>query len=200
MKYNIANIGNRLKAERKKAGIKSQNALAEYLNQNNYRSYTRQTISKWEHGLEMPPLDVLITLCDLFNCELGYLLCEYDCKTREKTDIHKMTGLSEAAIDILCNWNNIGNISAHTNYSWARNSLHVLSDLLERDMLLVHEVLLPIKNYVVNRLSYAAPDSELKSSNFTRKDFLDKYQLALFTASTGLTRCADDIYKKKKEL
>ena len=37
-------------------------------------------------------------MCDLFGCEIGYLLCDYDCKTRTATDIQKETGLSEAAI------------------------------------------------------------------------------------------------------
>ena len=40
-------------------------------------------------------------LCNIFNCEIGYLLCEYDCKTRAATDIVKETGLSEKSIDIL---------------------------------------------------------------------------------------------------
>lgn len=42
-------------------------------------------------------------MCDLFNCELGYLLGEYNCKTRATTDIQAATGLSERAIDRLQN-------------------------------------------------------------------------------------------------
>lgn len=101
MEYIFEKIGQRMKDERKAAGIKSQDVLAEYLEKNNYRSFKRQTIAKWEKGEECPPLDVLLTLCKLYNCELGYLLCEYDCKTRENTDIQKVTGLSEDAIDKL---------------------------------------------------------------------------------------------------
>ena len=101
MNYILKNIGKRLKEERKASGFKSQDALAEYLAKNNYRSFKRQTIAKWENGEECPPLDVLLTLCKLYKCELGYLLCEYDCKEKENTDIQKITGLSEDAINKL---------------------------------------------------------------------------------------------------
>ncbi|CVI69062.1 hypothetical protein BN3660_01432 [Eubacteriaceae bacterium CHKCI004] len=101
MKYNLKKIGKRLQTERKLAGFKSHDSLSEYIRQHNYRGFTRQTIAKWEHGLELPPLDVLCTLCVPFNCEIGYLLCEYDCKTRENTDINQVTGLSEDAINAL---------------------------------------------------------------------------------------------------
>lgn len=101
MEYNYFKIGERLKAERKNAGFKSHDTLCDYIQEHNYRSFTRQTIAKWEKGLELPPLDVLCTLCVPFKCEVGYLLCEYDCKTRENTDIKEAIGLSEFAIDTL---------------------------------------------------------------------------------------------------
>lgn len=101
MKYNLIEIGDRLKTERKKAGFKNHDELADYIRNHNYRGFTRQTISKWERGLEMPPLDILCSLCEPFECELGYLLCEYDCKTRNDTDIRNETGLSEDAINVL---------------------------------------------------------------------------------------------------
>ena len=83
MKYNLIEIGVRLKTERKKAGFKSHDELVDYIKNHNYRGFTRQTISKWERGLEMPPLDILCSLCELFECELGYLLCEYETKGKK---------------------------------------------------------------------------------------------------------------------
>jgi DNA-binding Xre family transcriptional regulator len=63
---------------------------------------TRQTISKLENGKSVETtLNTLLNLCSVFDCELGYLLGEYDCKTRTATDIQKETGLSEKSIDIL---------------------------------------------------------------------------------------------------
>lgn len=63
--------------------------------------YSRKTIASWEKGNPIPPLDALIKMCEIFDCELGYLLCEHDTKTRAAADIQNETGLNEAAIDIL---------------------------------------------------------------------------------------------------
>lgn len=60
-----------------------------------------QTVSKWENGNSVPSLDNLFKLCDLFGCDLGYLLGEYECKTRAAADIQEMTGLSRLASDNL---------------------------------------------------------------------------------------------------
>lgn len=101
LEYNLTEIGERLKKERKEYGFKSHDALCDYIKENNYRSFKRQTISKWEQGKECPPLDVLLTLCKLYNCEVGYLLCEYDCKYRENTNIKETIGLTEENIEYL---------------------------------------------------------------------------------------------------
>ena len=91
-KYNFQKIGNRIKQERNKAK-KSQDELGDYI------GVTRQKVAKWEHGKDLPQLSDLLRLCNLFDCEIGYLLCEYDCKTKVATDIQTVTGLSETAIN-----------------------------------------------------------------------------------------------------
>lgn len=193
MRYDKIKIGNRLKEERKKAGFKSQDALVEYIQLNNYRSFKRQTISKWEKGEEMPPLDVLCTLCEPFNCELGYLLCEHDCKTKSSTDIHQITGLSEKSIEILKQWNKVGSLKGQ-DYSWARNCTRAINDLLEEDIWFSHEVLLPIADYCVKRHRYEEP----ALSDHERTKALKDFRLALFTASEGLISCIKAIYTKEK--
>lgn len=67
---------------------------------------SRQTIAKWENGETLPNLETFFNMCKLFKCELGYLLCEYDCKTKAATDIYALTGLSENAINKLITINN----------------------------------------------------------------------------------------------
>lgn len=94
-------IGERIRTERKKLDL-TQDGLAEKIDIG-----SRQTIAQWENGVALPPLSKLLCMCDLFGCETGYLLCDYDCKTRTATDIQKETGLSEAAINEL--------ITAHTS-------------------------------------------------------------------------------------
>ena len=97
-KYDWNKIGQRIKKARELAGL-SQGELGEKI------SYGYQMIGKWERGETRPSLDSLFSLCNVFNCEIGYLLCEYDSKTRESTDIQAVTGLSERAIEILSDFN-----------------------------------------------------------------------------------------------
>ena len=98
MQYNEKEIAERLKIERHKKGL-SQDELADYL------SVNRNTISAWESQDSkkgrVPPLDCMLKMCAFFDCELAYLLCEQDCKTRTITDIHQATRLSQEAIEDL---------------------------------------------------------------------------------------------------
>lgn len=97
MQYLQEVIASRITEERTALGL-TKEGLAERLNVN------RNTITSWERKDSKgryPPLEDLARMCDLFNCELGYLLGEYDCKTRAATDIQSETGLSERAIDRL---------------------------------------------------------------------------------------------------
>ena len=79
MWYDYKKIGARIKEERLEAGFKNQSDFAEKLC---LSVDSRQTISKWENGHDLPSIDILLDMCGIFQCELGYLLCEYDCKNR----------------------------------------------------------------------------------------------------------------------
>ena len=108
MKYNLEKIGKRIrdcrKAYRNKdycSGAPDQATFGAILKDDPDKEYNRKTISNWEKGISLPPLDIMLRMCDLFECDLGYLLCEYDTKTRSATDIQAETGLSEDAINVL---------------------------------------------------------------------------------------------------
>ena len=88
-------IGERIKQQRIEAGYKTQSIFAEALG---LEYDSRQSIGAWEQGKRLPSLKILLKMCELFDCEIGFLLCEYDCKTREETDISAATGLSEKSI------------------------------------------------------------------------------------------------------
>lgn len=103
MNYDKKAIGKRIKKERLAAGFKNQGSFAQKMS---YHEDSRQTIGNWENGKIMPSLTDLFKMCEIFDCELGYLLCEYDCKTRKATDIQTATGLSENAINALSNIKN----------------------------------------------------------------------------------------------
>lgn len=72
MKYNFKEIGARIRAERKKLGL-SQQELCDKINLSQ-----RATLGRFESGTSETPLWVLVELCRVFDCELGYLLCEHN--------------------------------------------------------------------------------------------------------------------------
>ena len=86
-------IGDRIRKERKALNL-TQDEFKERIHIS-----ARQTIARWENGKALPTLEDFIIMCELFRCDIGYLLCEHDEKTRTATDIRKETGLSETAIN-----------------------------------------------------------------------------------------------------
>lgn len=110
MKYNFKEIGLRIRTERKAAGFKSQDDLIDCLRNKYGYSISRNTLSAIEKGkTNHYDVELLADLCELFNCEMGYLLCEYECKTGRNTDISAATGLSEEAIEKLSTHKRNGN-------------------------------------------------------------------------------------------
>lgn len=92
--YDWKEIGERIRKERKDKHIHLE-PLA------NAIGTTRQTLSRWEkgEGVEVT-VNMLLNLCNVFNCEMGYLLGEhgYELKTRTATAFQKETGLSVLAV------------------------------------------------------------------------------------------------------
>ena len=69
-------MGERIKTQRKELGL-SQFELSGML------YCDRGVLGKYEKGERIPPLDLLFRMCEKFDCELGYLLGEYEEKTRK---------------------------------------------------------------------------------------------------------------------
>lgn len=102
MKYDLKKIGKRIKTERKNHPNKyNQTNFGRKLKDYKENGFNRDTVASWEKGEALPDIDVLLKMCEIFNCELGYLLCEFDTKTRINADIQKETGLSEESIEAL---------------------------------------------------------------------------------------------------
>lgn len=93
------NLKKGLKRARKRAGY-TQVELAKMLN------VSIKTIMNWEQGIATPAVDTLIGLCDLYECDLDYLMGKIDCRTHDVQEIHEYTGLSEQAIETLHEWGN----------------------------------------------------------------------------------------------
>ena len=96
MDYNKEITGNIIRTERNKLGI-TQAELG------NMVKTSGKQISNYEKGITAPPMDMMFSLCKVFNCELGYLLGEEDYTEKSKlsTMIVNETGLSLDAIKVL---------------------------------------------------------------------------------------------------
>ncbi len=104
MNYDAVFIGKRIHTERKKLGWTLQK-LGMKITVDNNRSSDRKYLSgkqvcNYEKGITIPPLVVLLQLCDIFDCELGYLLGEpgYENGTQSLTNAINETGLNAEAI------------------------------------------------------------------------------------------------------
>lgn len=91
MEYNYKKIGERIRLERKNLKM-NQTELCSNI------GVGRNSLVDFENGIKIPALDTLLVMCKLFNCDIGYLLCEYDCKYHRNADIQEETGLSEKSI------------------------------------------------------------------------------------------------------
>lgn len=100
MKYDFEAIGKRISSERENFSEKklTQFELGEKL------GYNAKTVRKWEQGKTLPELTTMLQMCEMFGCELGYLLGEYNTRTRAAADIQSATGLRESAIKKLATY------------------------------------------------------------------------------------------------
>ena len=107
MEYCFSKIGQRIKKMRKKT-VKPGKITA-YGKEKNYSQgefaedfcMSKSTVVAIEKGDEKAIGSHIFDLCKAFGCDVGYLLGEYECETKEKQDIQDVTGLSEKAIDRL---------------------------------------------------------------------------------------------------
>lgn len=96
MNYDSEVIGKKLLTERKKRGW-TRAKLSELTN------ISEKQIYKYEKGKVFPSIESLQLLCNekIFNCELGYLLCEEEYKegTKLDTKIVEKLGLTKKSIE-----------------------------------------------------------------------------------------------------
>ena len=98
MEYNFQEIAERIRESRKSKNL-SQDGFIELLSKHGLK-IGRNTLSSIENGVESAyTFAFLKTISEIDNCDIGYILGEYEEKTQE---IHQMclsTGLSEKAIE-----------------------------------------------------------------------------------------------------
>ena len=112
-------IGVRIRQERRKLpGRVSQEALGERLAQviPTRDNIKQSTVASWESGRTLPPLDALIAMSEVFGCDIGYLLGDFERRFRDVQDICERTGLSERTVDSL-----IRMYQDNPQYPWPRS-------------------------------------------------------------------------------
>lgn len=100
----------------------------------------RQTYANIENCETELTLFTLYRLCEILECDIGYLLGEYPTKKRDTADVQKVTGLSEKSIETLKSLNN----SSHLD----KNVINNLYALKAIDFLLSHKLGLSILRYI----------------------------------------------------
>lgn len=98
MHYSSEAIGKTIREEREKRKW-TQDHLGKKL------GCVGKQISNYEKGKLVPPIDSLLKLCEIFDCELGFLLGEPDYTERTKfnTFFSDISGLSSEILPVLSN-------------------------------------------------------------------------------------------------
>ncbi len=90
-------IGTRIKSEREKQNLSAKEFLTKI-----YKSeQSHKMLSAWETGKRIPDLDSLAIMAELFDCDIGYLLGDYDERKRDLADASAVTGLTGDAVERL---------------------------------------------------------------------------------------------------
>lgn len=123
-------IASRIKGERERLG-KTQTGLGIELGAlYDIPPMSQSTISKWESGEKIPPLDQFIDLSKVFHCDIAYLLGESDDRRVGNTDVSEYTGLNPETTERLHN-----ELATDTEAFFMRSFFTLLIDTLKFDML-----------------------------------------------------------------
>jgi len=98
--YDTCTVGKIIKHERANVMGVTMNEFAEVLSKHDL-NVSVSTLKKWESGSIEIPLNKLLILCNIFGCEIDYLLGRQKCKTKKAVDICEATGLSGRSASLL---------------------------------------------------------------------------------------------------
>lgn len=95
-KYSEKQLAEIIKNTRLNMKKYTQDNMAEHL-----ELFSRQAYANIENGSSKIQLKHIIKLCEIFDCDIGYLFGDYPTKRKVSADVQEITGLSEAAIEYL---------------------------------------------------------------------------------------------------
>lgn len=167
-RYKFNEIGERIR-ELRKAARMNQEQFIEKLNDYDVK-IARNRLSGIENGVrESFSLDLLLAACEIFKCDMGYLLGEYSERNRDNHEICEYTGLSECAIETIKELKE-------------KSDSRAWSDLLS---CIIADVDFPYLLGVIE--SYITVPSETIRADFEGSTaFINKKDLSLFSANNAL--------------
>ena len=62
---------------------------------------TKSSVESWEKANSTPKSVMLPAICDVGNCDVGFLFGEHECSTKDLQGVVNFTGLSEESVSIL---------------------------------------------------------------------------------------------------
>ena len=95
-------IGDRIRTERKALKMTQEKLAEEVAVLTGDEIISQNTISDWERGVSIPPLNRVFALSKVFKCDCGYILGDYKEKTHGQNYISGETGLSPESVQYLC--------------------------------------------------------------------------------------------------
>lgn len=186
MLYSHNITGERIFIERTKLGLSQDElakkvtaALTSNISDESGKNISRQKIGRWEIGEPVKKLDELQALAKVFDCEIGYLLGEYPCKTKENTDICKETGLSETVVNLL-------------KYAHKTESFSFLIDFLNEIIPSLNDSYI-MTNY--EHLKFARKSTNLNKEQRSKLESIDINELKLLCKGIGLDVLSNDAAK-----
>lgn len=168
-------FGENLQKLRKEKGI-SQEQLAEQL------GVTRQSVSKWESGSSYPEMDKLVTICQIFNCDLDSLInkdISQEKNKQEATSVVK-TVLTETT-------------------TYIRKTIQLLEQKSIKDLIkIVAQVLIIIFIICLFRIPFSVIESTISNvfyaNNNVVSDFFMRFWHFIFSAGYGILAIATFLY------
>lgn len=152
-------IGRRIKEERRKKKL-NQAKLGEAVGKLTGEDVGQATVSDWETGKTIPPIDRILALSKIFGCDCGYLLCDYNQSTHDLLEMCKATGLSERSIQCLCS------LSTWEVTGYAKAIDFLLLDVQERDKSHNYRSVLDLLLFFLNYDNAGAPKKQIFTSGW----------------------------------
>lgn len=168
-------FGENLQKLRKEKGI-SQEQLAEQL------GVTRQSVSKWESGSSYPEMDKLVTICQIFSCDLDSLINKDIVQEKSKQEATSV----------------VKTVIAETT-SYIRKTIQLLEQSSLKEIIkIIAQILIIILVICLFRIPFSLIEDTISrifyANNNAISDFFVRFWHFIFSAGYGILAIAAFLY------